>query len=222
MAITAWNGKSTWKNLQISNCSEELTSDSRERNFVTGCLLWVGSWGCCNACNSFSAILQADLCVFLLEKVHWPQLDSHAWFASSRFWVSFCKSHMLHVWYIYLHLPPKLPSFVGRCSSTMISPWFPWAPRPALMLFMAHSAVLTLCLLGRCCCQGNLGSRWRSMDGSWVSHKTAFCFSQCHFWRRWKHQVFWGDVGGMKHTEAHIAGKASFMQSLLVFHGACL
>ena len=125
MAITAWNGKSTWKNLQISNCSEELTSDSRERNFVTGCLLWVGSWGCCNACNSFSAILQADLCVFLLEKVHWPQLDSHAWFASSRFWVSFCKSHMLHVWYIYLHLPPKLPSFVGRCSSTMISPWFP-------------------------------------------------------------------------------------------------
>ena len=160
MAITAWNGKSTWKNLQISNCSEELTSDSREWNFVTGCLLWVGSWGCCNACNSFSAILQADLCVFLLEKVHWPQLDSHAWFASSRFWVSFCKSHMLHVWYIYLHLPPKLPSFVGRCSSTMISPWFPWAPRPALMLFMAHSAVLTLCLLGRCCCQGNLGSRW--------------------------------------------------------------
>lgn len=26
--------------------------------------------------------------------------------------------------------------------------------KPALMLFMAHSAVLTLCLLGRCCCQG--------------------------------------------------------------------
>ena len=44
---------------------------------------------------------------------------------------------MLHVWYIYLHLPPKLPSFVGRCSSTMVRIWecfphdFPMIPMVA-------------------------------------------------------------------------------------------
>jgi hypothetical protein len=29
-------------------------------------------------------------------------------------------THMLHVWNIYLQLPQKLPSFVGKYSSTMV------------------------------------------------------------------------------------------------------
>ena len=35
----------------------------------------------------------------------------------------FSLSHMLHVWNIYLHLPPKSPSFVGKYSSTMVRIW---------------------------------------------------------------------------------------------------
>ena len=32
-------------------------------------------------------------------------------------------TQMLHVWNIYLHLPQKWPSFVGRYSSTMVHIW---------------------------------------------------------------------------------------------------
>ena len=38
-------------------------------------------------------------------------------------------SQMLNVWYIYLHLPPKLPSFVGKYTYHTLSLW-DWIPNP--------------------------------------------------------------------------------------------
>jgi hypothetical protein len=39
------------------------------------------------------------------------------------FWHGSKVSHMLHVWYIYQHLPQKTPSFVGKYTSSMVRIW---------------------------------------------------------------------------------------------------
>ena len=56
---------------------------------------------------------------FWSELVQWPfQILYNAWILSNKF-VKIKVSHMLHVWYIYLHLSAFVRANVGKYSSTM-------------------------------------------------------------------------------------------------------